>query len=574
MLLVCSSGVPTRAIENTIVKIGETSWRHWQNPESDTCVIWLGGGIESSILTINPYWLESYNTMRFVQDLARYYSVLTLETGSSTVYQPQLERTVRVELYPSRVIRDARRWAIETGYRCVYLVGYSVGGIAVAREAMIGDREAWSGPDGIILITVPLEQFLPYASYLKASHLILYGTEMTKSFVDSGMKYYQSTPADGHYDDYWIHKEFKVINNVAHEVWTEAKTGMYDVEAIQVCVGFIERSKSLQLEGQKALLKTSSSIGKLSTNSRTRVELIKVSLPRQVFPEEIFRISVTIRMQSPAQTRVWAMLHFSNASSILSVRELLSSRNESMNLTLLSRAPSQRTRIDLRISVLCNEGELWTFPTGNYSIPITIEVRGEVILSIKTSLPGIPLQIDAISWTTDNRRVVNASLLPGLHVIEVPSLISLTNVRRAIFQGWSDGPTRARRPIRLFESIQVEALFRFQYYVSGSSEYGHLTGDGWYDQNATAVVMVSPPLLQERVGEALVFHRFDKWSIGADSKETPLTIRITGPLEVKAYWVSESYREEAPAFLFVEILLSFLLLVFSIILTRKKNVSK
>jgi hypothetical protein len=574
-LLVCSSGVPTRAIENTIIKIGETSWRHWQNLESDTCVIWLGGGVESSPLTINPYWLESYNTMRFVQDLARYYSVLTLETGSSMIYQPQLQRTVRVELYPSRIIRDARRWATETGYRCVYLVGYSVGGIAAAHEAMIGDREAWSGPNGIILITVPLEQFLPYTSFLKASHLILYGTEMTKSFIDSGMKYYQSTPADGTYDDYWLHKEFKVINNVAHEVWTKAKTGIYDAEAIQVCVGFIERSKSLQFEGQRNFLKTSSSsVEKLSTNSKTRVELTKVSFPSQVLPEEIFRISVTIRMQSSAQTRAWAMLHFSNASSILSVRELLSSRNESMNLTLLSRAPIQRTRLDLRISVLCNEGELWTFPTGNYSIPITIEVRGEVTLSVKTSLPGIPLQIDAISLTTDNRGVVNASLLHGPHVIEVPSLIQLTNVRRAIFQGWSDGPTGARRTIRLSESVQIEALFRFQYYVSGFSEFGHLTGEGWYDQNATVVVMVFPPLLQERIGEALVVHRFERWSIGADSKEIPLAIRITEPLEVKAYWVSVSYKEEIPAFLFAEVLLSFLLLAFSIVLTRKRSMSK
>ena len=55
-------------VEYKKVEVGESVWRYWKNPGSDTCLIWLGGGIFTQQLFINPYSLESYNTMylRFV----------------------------------------------------------------------------------------------------------------------------------------------------------------------------------------------------------------------------------------------------------------------------------------------------------------------------------------------------------------------------------------------------------------------------------------------------------------------------------------------------------------------------
>lgn len=572
VLLACSSILPAKAIDSSaIIKLRETSWRHWQNADSDTCIIWLGGGTEGSQLILNPYWLESYNTMRFVQDLARYYSVLTLEAGSSTIRQTALNRTVMAEFYPSMLIHEAKAWAIETGYQYVYLAGYSVGGIAAAKEATVADPRAWSSPNGIILITVPLEQFVRYANAMKANHLILYGTEMTRSFIDSGLEYYQSTPAEGQYGDQWLHKEFHVINKMAHEVWTVAQTGTYDSEAIEVTVNFIERSRGLQSERQRNLLGVLSNVSsKLPTSTQSRVKQIRVDFPERVSLEEIFRVSVTISMQRPNRTQAWVMLYSSEASSILSVRDL-SSKNESMGLILLSRASSQRTRMYLNIFVLCNEGELWTFPAGNHSIPIVIRVQDEVTIRIRTSLPGIPIRIDTISLRSNDAGTVELNVVPGYHVIEVPSAIQLTSAKRAVFEGWDDGTRSARRTVRISEVSQIEAFFRPQYYVSVSSEFGYLAGEGWYDHNTTATIMVSPSIVQDRVGETLIIRKFERWSFDADGRNVALTVGVTGPLEVKAHWVSISSEEEISPFYFVEVLLSFLLLAISMVLARKRN---
>jgi hypothetical protein len=566
LLLAQSFLMPAAAERNTLsIRIGETVWRHWQNPESDTCVIWLGGGTEGPPLIINPYWLESYNTMRFVQDIARYYSVLTLETGSSTIYQAALKRTIRGEFYPSRIIHDAKTWATKAGYKCVHLAGYSVGGIAAANEATVVDPDEWSSPNGVVLITVPLEQFTSYANLVKASHLIFYGTEMTKSFIDSGLEYYQSTPPEGQYGNHWLHKEFHITNKVAHEIWTIAQTGTYNSEAIEVTVNFIERSRALQLEKRKTLPATlEPSPKKYPTDTRTKAELIDVSYPNEVSPRDIFPICTKIRIQKPSGTQAWVILHSLNMSEILSVRDLTS---EAMNLTLLARAPPHQTPIDLNLSVFSSQGDSLAFPTGNYSVPIKIQVIDEVNLTIKTSPAAIPVSVDGIT-KSNTVGTLQIRLVRGHHVIEVPSMVQLTTNQRAIFEGWSDGTQFNRKTIRLTKPLQIEAFFRLQYYVSASSEFGQVIGSGWYDCNTTATIMVSPPIIRDRDGNVLTFQRFDKWFPEDYGREVAIAANVRTPLEVKAQWIRVTFEEPILTSYLIEVFASFLLLIASIVSTR------
>jgi len=568
MLLTQSFLTPATAETNTAsIRIGETVWRHWQNSESDTCAIWLGGGTEGPPLIINPYWLESYNTMRFVQDLARYYSVLTLEIGSSTIYQAALKRTIRGEFYPSSIIHDAKTWATKAGYKQVYLAGYSVGGIAAANEATVTNPEEWASPNGVILITVPLEQFSPYANLLKANHLVFYGTEMTKSFIDSGLRYYQSTPSEGQYGNHWLHKEFHVVNKVAHEVWTIAQTGTYDSEAIEVTVSFIERSRALQLETQRT-----SSLGilepstkKQATDTRIKAELIDVSYPNQVSPREIFPVFARIRVEKPAGTQAWTVLHSPNMSQILSVRDLT---GETASLRLLARASPYRILMHLNLSVLGKEGDLLSFATGNYSIAIKIQVDDDADLTIKTSLAGIPVSIDGVA-NQNSVGTLQTRLVRGRHVLEVPSMVQLTANQRAVFEGWSDGTQSNRKAIKLAKPVQIEAFFKLQYHVSASSEFGQVTGSGWYDCNATATILVFPGMIQERGGDVLTFRRFDKWSPEDYGRDIALTVNVRAPLEVKAEWMKVTFEEPVSAPYLIEVFLSFLLLIASIIFTRR-----
>jgi len=566
--------IPSAASESAVpIKIGETYWRHWRNIESDTCIIWLGGGIQGTPLIINPYSLESYNTMQFVQDLARYYSVLTLERGSSTIHQTALNRTIRAEFYPSRLIYDARLWATGTGYRYVYLVGYSVGGIAAAREATIADPEGWASPNGIVLITVPLEEFVPYAGLLKANHLILFGTEMTKSFVDSGMSYYQSTPNEGSKDDHWLHKEFHIIRDVAHEVWTIARTGRYDSEAITVTVSFVERSKSLQLEKQKRLLQEASKNLTISlpVNTRARVVLAGIDVPRVVPLGEIFRVLAAFRWQMPAKTRGWVMLYSSETDTILSVREVRNLESESKRITLITRAPMKDAEMELNLIFLCSDDNKWAFPTGNYSLTLQVLASDKVDLIIKTNLPKVSVRVDGGSYVTNDVGVMQVEVLRGYHIVEVPPVINLINGKRAIFEGWSDGTYSGERTIRISESYQIEAFFRLQYYISASSEFGYVAGEGWYDQNATATVTISPPMIQDRVDGTLVIHKFDRWSLDAKGWSVALAVMVTEPMEVRACWLKVTYEEVDISAYALEVFASFSLLVVSMAFARKKR---
>lgn len=565
---------PSLAGGNVTTKVGETYWRHWENVESDTCIIWLGGGIEGPPLIVNPYWLESYNTMRFVQDLARYYSVLTLERGSSTIFQTALNRTIRAEFYPSMLIHDAKAWATSAGYRYVYVVGYSVGGIAAAREATIEDPEAWSSPNGIVLITVPLEPFVQYASLLRANHLILYGTEMTKSYVDSGRSFYESTPARGQYEDHWLHKEFRIINDVAHEVWTIARTGRYDSEAISVTVNFIERSKSLQLERRKPLLRDASRnlTSSLPTNTQVRVALTDASPPQVVPLGEVFHVSATIRWQKPSNAQGWIVLYSSDADTILSVRQLSAAENGFGKITLLAEAPNRNTHMSLSLLVLFSDNDRWAIPTGDYSLFVKVLVSDSVDLIVKTTLPRIQVGINGASYTSDDMGIVKVAVVRGYCVVEIPPITYLTSRERAIFEGWRDGLHPARRTLKVTQSLQVEALFRLQYYISASSEVGHVAGGGWYDQNATATITVSPPMIRDRVNGTLVIHRFNGWSLDPRDRNVVLTMVVTKPTEVEARWLKVTHGEKEDITVYaLEVFASFLLLVVSMAFARTRR---
>jgi len=559
---------------DTTVRVGGTYWRHWKNLESDTSVIWLGGGIEGPPLIINPYWLESYNTMQFVQDLAKYYSVLTPERGSSAIYQTALNRIIQAEFYPSMLVHDARVWATTAGYRYVYLVGYSVGGIAAAREATITDPEGWSSPNGIVLITVPMDQFVPYARALKANHLILFGAEMTKSYVDSGRSFFESTPARGQYDNRWLNKEFRVINSVAHEVWTIARTGQYDSEATAVTVGFIEQSKTLELEKQKLLLRYASvnQTRSLPTNTQARVELTEVTIPHRVPSGEIFRVSATVRWQKLDNARGWVALYSPDTDTIVSVRQVSSLENGSERVSLIARAPSEDLCLRLNLLVLCDDNDRWTFPTGNFSLSLKILVSETVDLIIKTTVPGIQVRVNGALHISNEMGLVKTAVVRGHSVVEVPSVTYLTNHKRAIFEGWKDGQQSAKRAISIVESCQIEAFFRLQYYVSAFSEVGHIVGEGWYDQNATATIVVSPPIVQDLVNGTLVTYRFDRWFLDTKERSMALTLVVRGPTEVQARWLKVAPEgKEVLTVYVIEVFVSLSVLIISLVFARGRR---
>lgn len=81
-------------------------------------------------------------------------------------------------------------------------------------------------------------------------------------------------------------------------------------------------------------------------------------------------------------------------------------------------------------------------------------------------------------------------------------------------------------------------MFKVQHYVNVSSEYGSVSGGGWYDEGATAVISVTPGVTDFGNGTRRIFK---SW-IG-DFSGSSVTARVTvdSPKNIRALWGYQYY---------------------------------
>lgn len=231
--------------EPTVVSFSSSKWYLWDASGSDTCLLWLGGGtVFRDHLVINPYDLESLNTRRYLQDLGTRYRVLVLREGPSRDMPGGVDYDAK-----SSLLHDARGWMRTNDCVFAYVIGYSIGGMAVGYELALRNQEDWTTPNGAILITVPMDWQLPFGALqqtsflLRSNLLLIYANVGDNSFWDQGLRYYENAPR--HHKAY--HKEWYLLDGYEHEVFTKLDTGAYDPKAYHITVSFIERSKALML---------------------------------------------------------------------------------------------------------------------------------------------------------------------------------------------------------------------------------------------------------------------------------------------------------------------------------------
>jgi hypothetical protein len=123
----------------------------------------------------------------------------------------------------------------------------------------------------------------------------------------------------------------------------------------------------------------------------------------------------------------------------------------------------------------------------------------------------------------------------------------------------------------MFESREVEAFFRLQFYVSASSDVGYTTGEGWYDCNATARIMVFPPIIERKVNDTLATYRFDRWLPYTDERSLVLTVVVDGPIEVQALWQKSTREAKQNLSAYItEVSVSFLIFTIVMVLSRRQ----
>jgi len=542
-------------IQPQSITIGDAVWYQWRAAETDTCLVWLGGGIvgQSSFM-INPLEYESYNTVRFIQDLAEYYDVLALKKGSMRTVHTTLNKTVYAEPYPGsdNFIEKIRIWANEQGYAYLYMVGYSVGAMVAAQELILANPNKWTSPNGLIIITTKIAPgTLSRAGSLRASLLLLYGDKIAQEFTASGERLYQNAPDEGWRDGYWYHKEYHVIPDVEHEVWTIRDSGEYDGRATLLTVKFIERSKSLQFERIRSNLVEVALNRTVSNGARasSKVAILSMKSPGKVGTGEVFRVFATTRYEVDGAVEAAVLAFDIDTATVLSAAERkLAGGGEAEFVTNVFSGEEHRSlRLSFIPLVLTENG--WSV-AANETNDVTVEVTDSVALTVMMTYPNVPVEVDGEQLYTETSGQVTVNLTPGEHVVTVPSVIMLGNTSRAVFQEWNS--TASSPSLRLTPSndMALFAIYRRQYYLSVTSQFGQITGTGWYDEASTALFHVTPVLAP---GQTL--HAFAGWSGDSEDTSPASTVFMDSPKNVRASWTDVKHLEGNKAPILFELLL-------------------
>ena len=530
---------PTNALtllQPESIEIGRAVWYRWNQAASDTLLLWLGGGtVEQTGFLLNQYEFESYNTMLFVQDLARYYDVLALKTGSVRSVDPALNRTIIREPYPSsdNFIERIRIWAGEQGYTYLYVVGYSVGAMIAANELTLANPAKYTSPNGLIIITTKFpEPVYSKVGSLQASLLLLYGDRIKPEYTTSGERFFQSAPEEGWRNGFWYHKEYHVIPGVEHEVWTITDSGEYDSRALLLTVGFIEKSKALQFEQ----LSESISHTRLDLATSTQplspfqLEIVSTNSPSKVRTRDAFRVAATVRYDLPSNFTVAVVAFDAASASILSAAERqLLGRGEAQFITTLLSGDSAGTW-SLSLIPLVATRESWSVVAVGMR-NVLIDVTNSFAITAIVGYPNVPVMFDNETVLTGPAGELTVNATPGEHLISVPPIVMLTNTSRAVFEQWNNSQASPTLRLNTSSEMMLLAIYRRQHYLTVTSPFGQAKGTGWYDENAIAPFHVAPPLLIEQT-----VHVFTGWSGDSIDSSPASNVFMNSSKNIQASW--------------------------------------
>ncbi len=522
--------------DTSIVRIGDASWYYWKQPAGDTCLLWLGGGIsQETVIGYDTYWInpfdyESFGTVRFIQDLAKFYCVIALQKGSFV--RPLSDRTIYQEAYQlqSRILVDVQDWIRKEGYQHTYLVGYSSGAQAASMEAVIRAPEHWTSPDGLVLITPRLaSRVIQHAPQLRGSLLVLYGGSIeTPEYLATGREFYDSAPQDGWYGSYYLHKEFRVIEKMGHEVWTTYKTGTYDTQALQILVNFVENSKALQFKSEDVARFTSQNFSVQSS----AMNLTSVQAPRQVSPSQILSIEVelTYSLQNRTVAQVLAFDKRNGRVVSATTVPLVGDGRRTVDLAIVP--PSNSSELSFGVIALENAGEVW-IPAAGPLFTVTT-VKNTLTVKLQTSISNASIWFDGVQYVVPESEAVRLDTGPGVHIVQVEPVVHLNTLTRALFTQWDDGTTEPIRQVNLDNETSLVAFYRIQYYVNATSPYGNVKGSGWYDQNSTTTLSVQPPMIEQ--AEVIFTH----WAGDSSDDHPRALLFVNSPKRAEAIWNSLS----------------------------------
>lgn len=549
----------------TAEKIAGYSWYHWPRPEADSCVVWLGGGqFTTTYVTVNPYRLESLNTMRFIQDLSGRYGMLALSEG---------EISYRVD---SRLISKICKWVRSSGYAYAFVVGYSTGGVALAYELTIPEEND-PGPDAAIIITSMLDwkemiekhrTSSGIALYMSArnsrnvrrSTLLMYGE--LAWFWPQGEEYYKNLPEEGWYGTHWFHKGWQLLKGVEHEVFTLEKDGSYDSKPLAIATEFLERIRTSNLKKIENLIPRAQNGESINGSSKGR-EQIDVYYPARVSQYEIFQINASILPIINTERQQVAIFDLEQ-KTFLALRDVVLGRERNCSLPVVF-VTNQSSRSLMAIALVLRQDGSEIL---GISREMEIEVSDKIRVVVEAGAAAQSIKIDDQTYKTDDSGSLRLSLEKGNHSFEIPSEVPLSEKERLHLVSWANGEKNNRTNLSLDQDISLKPRYVSQYLLTVKSEYGKIHGDGWYDANSTAAITVnfeSANSLNEE--EAL----FAGWSDDPSGRSLYHRVIMNTPKTITAKWEARKYSSEPVWLLTVVSIITSIVTVLVYVANLKKR---
>ena len=549
----------------SIVKIGDASWYYWNNTASDTCLVWLGGGtiqeqeVGAYSYMINPLEYESFGTIRFIQDLTKYYCFIALQKGSSLYYSVDSNRTIYQEPYrmDSRILGDVHDWIKRQGYAHTFLVGYSAGADVAAMEMAIRDPTEWVSPDGLVLITPRLSQVVSRSGYrMRASLLVIYGGSIeTPAYISTGHDFFVNAPTNGWYASSYFYKQFQVIEKMGHEVWTVYETGVYDTQAERTLVSFVNNVKTLQFTSKDLNMITNAAQNTSAIISHD-LDLTSVEAPSQISAAAIVTLRAMLAYGNQETTTAQIIAFNTQSGNIEGAQEFILGGSGLRILLLNLLPPSNSTELSLAVIALMKTNNGWQ-PDSNPVFTKT-EIRDTIRVTVASTLPYTSFVFDGTEFRIPESGTLDLDTQPGSHIAQVEPVIYVTPQMRVVFMGWDDGNIETTRQLSIDNDTSLYLSYRLQYFLNVTSPYGRATESGWYDSNSTAVVFVQPPIVSE--GGVV----FAQWKGDVNSSEIRVPLYMNSPKTSQAEWVplptTGPMAQSTAIFLFSLVLLALALL--------------
>lgn len=199
------------------------------------------------------------------------------------------------------------------------------------------------------------------------------------------------------------------------------------------------------------------------------------------------------------------------------------------------------------------------FPYGMPTFPLAYSVNSaysntnayEIILPSQVTFTlnpssisrNVTLVFDDTKYNFNSAGFLTVNIESGNHSVTItPTFIQASADTRYVFEGWSDEFQGSSRTLSIAQDISILVSYKRQFLLAVSSDYGNVTGDGWYDANATASFSVTPTHIAYEgfLGVLGVQHQFSNWNGDSVSKEPSSSIVMMGPENVHALW-TEAY---------------------------------